>query len=781
MKTCPSCQALCEPEARFCLECGEALDMGPIADPQDDPWQGRVVAGRFQIIEKLGDGGMGEVFLAEQTTMERRVALKVLRQELCADPQQVERFKREAQAASRLSHPNTIIVHDFGLDEGGVLFIAMEFLEGQTLDQVLASVGALDPERAVRILVQVCASLEEAHAQGVIHRDLKPENIFLTRRGQTDDFVKVLDFGIAKVQRNAQGGQMSKLTRTGAIFGTPQYMSPEQIRGEDLDARSDVYAMGVILYEVLSGHLPFKANSAVEMLTKHLSEKPPPIEQPGADQEIIAHLQAISMRALSKDPSQRHTSVRAFMEDLMAAIPSFSLPTMTGMAPATAGIAPATIPVEVVLPAPGADERKRAPMMVALLALLVAGGSAAWYMTQGSGGGGGGGFDAGRAAPAALYQDGEGEVDPAKAEADAKKAEEEAKKVEAEAAKAKAEAEAKEKAAQAEIEKAKAAAAAAADEKAKAEAEAAAKKAEEDKAKAEAEAKAAEEAAAAAKVEAEAAKEAADAAKEAEAEKKEQVQEAPKDDAEAKALAAKAEAEAKAAAEAKAKAEAEAKAKAAAEKAQAEAAKRAEAEAKAEAAAAEKAKAQEAKLKAEAEKLAAEAKKAEAEAAKAKADADRKKAEEAAAAAKAKADEAKAKMDAEAQARAAAEKAAAESKAKAEALQAELDRIAAEKAKAEEEARIAEEKRQEALARRKAAKAKKRYVKKASRLSRVFVKTKSRKVRIYVDGRFRGTTPMKGISIKAGKHTIEGRLGNKKTKRKVTIKGGKVQHVKLSI
>ncbi|MCA9542419.1 MAG: protein kinase, partial [Myxococcales bacterium] len=184
MKSCPSCGAHADDAARFCLECGFAFegDGGP-----SDPWKGRMVAGRYRIERKLGDGGMGEVYLAEQVPMGRMVALKVLRQSLSDDPQQVERFKREAQAASQLSHPNTIIVHDFGQDPAdGTLFIAMEFLEGAPLSDVLERAGKLDPVRAGRIMAQVCGSLSEPHRRRMIHRHPKPEALFLVQRGGTD-------------------------------------------------------------------------------------------------------------------------------------------------------------------------------------------------------------------------------------------------------------------------------------------------------------------------------------------------------------------------------------------------------------------------------------------------------------------------------------------------------------------------------------------------------------------------------------------------------------------
>ncbi|MEZ4465349.1 MAG: serine/threonine-protein kinase [bacterium] len=379
MDTCPSCGASVEPAARFCLDCGYALDEAPEAST--DPWQGRMVAGRFRLLSKLGDGGMGEVYRAEQLPMGRHVALKILRHALSDDPRQVERFKREAQAASALTHPNTIIVHDFGQDTDGTLFLAMEYLAGQPLNAVMAREG-LPGERAARIMQQVCGSLDEAHRQGMVHRDLKPENIFLVERAGNPDFVKVLDFGIAKVTESG-GQKLATITQAGAIFGTPQYMAPEQIRGDHVDARADIYALGVLLYELISGHLPFAAGSVVEMLTKHLTAPPAPIARTGSDSDPgLARLEAVALRALSKDPEHRQQTAREFLEDLMAAFPQLSLSAPTGLIPAT----PVGTPDVAALPSSGGSTK--VVVFAALFAALAAG---AWFWSQGGFGGGAGG------------------------------------------------------------------------------------------------------------------------------------------------------------------------------------------------------------------------------------------------------------------------------------------------------------------------------------------------------------------------------------------------------
>jgi serine/threonine-protein kinase len=233
------------------------------------------------------------------------VAVKVLLGSLLGDAAAVQRFHREARTISRLRHPNTVTVFDFGQTPQGDLFLVMEHLEGETLGDVLRRDGRLSAGRAVHILRQACAALEEAHAMGVVHRDLKPDNLFLTRVGSDQDFVKVLDFGLAKL---TDGEQTTGITQQGKVFGTPRYMSPEQALGQPLDARSDVYTLGVVLYEMLTGDAPFRADTVLALLLKHIQEPPPPPSQvaPGVVDPV---LEGVLLRVLAKDPEARPTSV----------------------------------------------------------------------------------------------------------------------------------------------------------------------------------------------------------------------------------------------------------------------------------------------------------------------------------------------------------------------------------------------------------------------------------------------------------------------------------------
>jgi hypothetical protein len=241
-----------------------------------DALLGTVLAGRYRIEELIGSGGMGAVYRAEHVHMRKAVAVKVLHQEMTTFPEVVARFEREAVAAGRIEHPHVVSASDFGKLEDGSFYLVLEFIEGQSLAKLVGKQGALPAQRALGITRQIVAALHAAHSVGIVHRDLKPENVMLVEKDDQTDFVKVLDFGIAKVKVEGATEQPA-LTQIGTVFGTPEYMSPEQARGELVDARADLYTVGVILFEMLTGVSPFKDDDLVVVLTRHLTADPPPL------------------------------------------------------------------------------------------------------------------------------------------------------------------------------------------------------------------------------------------------------------------------------------------------------------------------------------------------------------------------------------------------------------------------------------------------------------------------------------------------------------------------
>ncbi|MCC6647951.1 MAG: protein kinase [Polyangiaceae bacterium] len=312
---CPACDTPNIEGARFCAKCGTLVPTRE--EPEVDPLIGQELGGRYTIVKLLGEGGMGRVYEAERSIagLRQRVAVKTLHSHLSRDPGIVERFHRECRTVAQLKHPNTIRVEDFGQAGDGTLYIAMEFVEGPNCAKVLEDHGPMAPERVERILGQVCGSLSEAHKQGIVHRDLKPENIVLTTVGDEVDVVKVLDFGIAARKGSTDAAKEQKLTQQGMVLGTPPYMSPEQFSGKELDARSDIYSLGVMAYEMLSGRLPFEANTPWEWATKHLTAQPFPFEDSPTFTDVPGKMKAAITRAMLKKPEERHATVREFFED----------------------------------------------------------------------------------------------------------------------------------------------------------------------------------------------------------------------------------------------------------------------------------------------------------------------------------------------------------------------------------------------------------------------------------------------------------------------------------
>ncbi|MEM1030292.1 MAG: protein kinase [Myxococcota bacterium] len=286
------------------------------ARPRDRYIGREILEGQFRIIKKIGTGGMGSVYKAEQPDMNRMVAVKILHAKLKNRRDLVSRFRREARAMSHLTHPNTVKVFMYGELETGELYIVMEYLEGRNLNQVVRRKGPLPLERAIPVLVQVCGALHEAHEKGIVHRDLKPENIFLTTSGGMADFAKVLDFGLAKVtERELRPGSIM-LTQEGMVFGTPEFMSPEQAQGIELDRRSDIYSLASILYEALTGKLPFEARTSMEFIQLHVTTPPIPLNDRVEGKTFPAGLESVLTRALAKDVDDRFPTAVAFANAL---------------------------------------------------------------------------------------------------------------------------------------------------------------------------------------------------------------------------------------------------------------------------------------------------------------------------------------------------------------------------------------------------------------------------------------------------------------------------------
>ncbi len=299
MTYCPQCGTGNLDSTRFCTSCGASttptsvIKNAPVEEPSD-PLIGRTIEGKYRFDAKLGAGGMGAVYKATRLLIGDTVAIKVLHPAQMGTVQASERFRREAQAAARFKHPNSVAIYDFGVTSDGLLYLIMEIAEGQSLRDLITEKGALPPATAAEIMRQACAALDEAHRHEIVHRDIKPDNI-MVKTTASGLQVKVLDFGIAKLKDLAGG--TDTLTQFGSVIGTPHYMSPEQCLGEELDGRSDNYSLGVVLYEMLSGLAPFRANTSREIISKQISQPPPPIrslrpELPPALEDVVQQMLA---------------------------------------------------------------------------------------------------------------------------------------------------------------------------------------------------------------------------------------------------------------------------------------------------------------------------------------------------------------------------------------------------------------------------------------------------------------------------------------------------------
>jgi serine/threonine-protein kinase len=368
---CTHCQTPLPDEARFCFSCGSDLSGGgvkTVVRPRDvtaelQDRMTHVLTGRYRVQKLLGAGGMGAVFLADDLTLEREVAIKVLPPDMSRDERVVARFQREAKTAAKLDHPNIIPIHRVE-SEGGLHYFVMKYVTGRSLDSMLDDGRPLPIPFATRVLSEAAAALGHAHARGVVHRDVKPANIMLG----ADDQVVLTDFGISKV-----GDLTAQLTQTGMIIGTPHYMAPEQATGRDVDGRADQYSLAVVGYQLFTGKLLFSGDSAHTIIYRHVSEEPPRASSSRSDVPPAAD--AALSRALRKEPNERFATMEEFARALRGEAVAGTAPK-----PSTRALNAATVPLKRSAPR---KKRSRAPLVAAALTVLLVGGAAgAWMVTN---------------------------------------------------------------------------------------------------------------------------------------------------------------------------------------------------------------------------------------------------------------------------------------------------------------------------------------------------------------------------------------------------------------
>ncbi len=379
----------------------KVVTLSPLATPADpeltpsarkkgrpDPYLGATVDDRYKLEKVLGEGGMGVVYQCRHTIIDKRVAMKVLRADMARDEEVTERFLTEARAASAIGNPHIIDISDFGLFADGSTYFVMEYLDGIPLSEVVGGNEPVPVARILHIARQLAEGLSAAHHAGIIHRDLKPDNIYLVSRGKEKDFVKILDFGIAKV--SSQG---HKLTRAGSVFGTPHYMSPEQAAGAPIDHRGDIYSFGVILYELASGKVPFDADNFMGILTQHMYKAPVPIRALVPEpQNVPPGLEAVILKCLSKRPEQRYQSMDELLEDLSSLVDGLIPGAVQEMMNRSGGFnVPADYFKKAAMPAPlpaspagSMDLRSRWPMYVGVAGVLFAVGLVGTILVMGA-------------------------------------------------------------------------------------------------------------------------------------------------------------------------------------------------------------------------------------------------------------------------------------------------------------------------------------------------------------------------------------------------------------
>jgi|GEM_PF-2339520 tRNA A-37 threonylcarbamoyl transferase component Bud32 len=363
MAYCSTCNGRFS-EGTFCPKDGTAL----LPEGQEkESLVGQIIGGRYRLVKLLGQGGMGEVYLGEHIHITKKVAVKLLHPEIGANTEAVARFRQEAQSSSSLGHENIVSIDDFGSMDDGRVYLCMEFLSGEDLSDMMDS-GRLGLGVAIDIMCQVCDGLGVAHEAGIVHRDMKPENVFVTKRRDGSLCAKLLDFGIAKVT-GSDGDD--NLTKTGTVFGTPHYMSPEQALGQGVDHRADIYSVGVMFFEILCGQVPFKAESFMGILSQHIVNAPPTLESIVPDRKIPASLEAIVTKSMSKEADQRHGSMEELKSELLqakAALDAKALSSTVGTGPLQA-VAPAG--VAAAAPAAAAPASSAAAPAAAAVAMAV--------------------------------------------------------------------------------------------------------------------------------------------------------------------------------------------------------------------------------------------------------------------------------------------------------------------------------------------------------------------------------------------------------------------------
>ena len=424
MLSCRACHATSGDDMRYCGTCGEPLhDDVPVRKPRESRiLPSGTVVGSYKLLEILGEGGMGRVYLAEHTRLGRKVAIKMLRSKFSSNPESIKRFFGEARAVNKIAHENIVEVTDFVTEDDGNSYYIMELLNGKSLYDQLKVDGVMPLDRALGIAVQVANALGTVHEAGIVHRDLKPENIFLAQKGSRKDIVKLLDFGIAKLMEPDQGVSLQQ-TGIGMILGTPTYMSPEQAGGRGVDSRSDVYSLGIILFELATGQVPFTAETYAEILVQHITQEPRrPSTIDRLPNPVPSGLEKLILDCLRKDPSERPQKMDEVEERLRAVLEEVKRAPAKGTVFGTGPMAPATRPTHptptarpvlsrpvtatpgamsrtatpaevLIIPAPGGDtiseQRPRRIGLIILVLALVLGGAVAGVALMNAGDGDG--------------------------------------------------------------------------------------------------------------------------------------------------------------------------------------------------------------------------------------------------------------------------------------------------------------------------------------------------------------------------------------------------------